>query len=119
MQVDFRGRNPALHETLETSSQGWHEGRHDPWPYINYLLFVLKGAYREFIERVGEVKAPRGAKTKQALAAFNRPFSLAELESHCPAVSRDMLRRLLRAGQQAGRLECLGRGPGAQWAKKG
>jgi hypothetical protein len=122
LQVDFRGRNPALYETLETSSQGWHEGRHDPWPYINYLLFILKGAYREFIERLGEVKAPRGAKTEQALAAmaaFNRPFSLAELECRCPGVSRDMLRRLLRTEQGAGRLECLGRGPGARWAKKG
>jgi Fic family protein len=29
------------YETLEASSQGWHEGRHDPWPYINFVLFVL------------------------------------------------------------------------------
>ena len=50
------------YETLEQSSQGWHEGRHDPWPYINYVLYILKTAYREFGERVGEVKAPRGAK---------------------------------------------------------
>ena len=26
------------YETLELSSQGWHEGKHDPWPYINYTL---------------------------------------------------------------------------------
>ena len=30
------------YETLEQSSQGWHEGTHDPWPYINYLLYILK-----------------------------------------------------------------------------
>jgi Fic family protein len=30
------------YETLEKSSQGWHEGKHDPWPYINYVLFILK-----------------------------------------------------------------------------
>ena len=41
------------YETLEESSQGWHEGKHDPWPYINYLLYILKIAYREFEERVG------------------------------------------------------------------
>lgn len=35
------------YETLEQSSQGWHEGRHDPWPYLRYLLFVLKTAYQE------------------------------------------------------------------------
>jgi Fic family protein len=41
------------YETLEQSSQGWHEGKHDPWPYINYILYILKLAYREFEERVG------------------------------------------------------------------
>ena len=25
---------------LEQSSQGWHEGQNDPWPYINYVLFI-------------------------------------------------------------------------------
>src|SRR5205823_4851951 len=23
------------YETLEESSQGWHEGKHDPWPFVN------------------------------------------------------------------------------------
>jgi len=54
------------YETLEQSSQGWHEGKHDPWPYINYVLFIFKMAYREFSERLGDTKAPRGAKTGQA-----------------------------------------------------
>ena len=25
------------YETLRQSSQGWHEGNHDPWPYLGYL----------------------------------------------------------------------------------
>ena len=52
------------YETLEPSSQGWHEGNHDPWPYINFLLFILKTAYREFEGRVGELKSPAGTKTE-------------------------------------------------------
>ena len=35
------------YETLQQSSQGWHEEKHDPWPYINYLLYILKTAYHE------------------------------------------------------------------------
>jgi Fic family protein len=45
------------YQTLEESSQGWHEGRHNPWPYINYLLYILKLAYREFEERAGRAKS--------------------------------------------------------------
>ena len=34
------------YKTLGQSSQDWHEGKHDPWPYINYVLYILKSAYR-------------------------------------------------------------------------
>ncbi|MDP2835195.1 MAG: hypothetical protein Q8Q28_18215 [Pseudomonadota bacterium] len=109
---------PRYHETLEQSSQGWHEGRHDPWPFINYVLFILKAAYREFAERCGEVKAPRGVKTEQVIAAISQfsgqlggEFTLSQLEQRCPGVSRDMVRRVLRAQQADGLVKCQGRGP--------
>lgn len=33
------------YETLEQSSQHWREGTHDPWSYINYILFIPKSAH--------------------------------------------------------------------------
>jgi Fic family protein len=110
------------YETLEQSSQGWHEGTHDPWPYINYVLFILNTAYREFEAGAGQVKSPRGAKTalvEAAIAAFRSEFSLSDLERACPGVSRDMVRRVLRDLQKAKQVICLGRGPGATWRKEG
>jgi len=110
------------YETLEQSSQGWHEGRHDPWPYINYFLFTLKTAYREFEERVGQLRTPKGAKTelvKSAIDSFTGEFSLSDLERACPGVSRDMIRMVLRELQGRKEVECLGRGPGALWRKRG
>lgn len=110
------------YETLEQSSQGWHEGKHDPWPYINYLLFILKTAYKEFAERVGDIKAPRGAKTEQILAGIGRfvgEFTVSQLEQACPGISRDMIRRVLREQQAVGAVECQGRGPAARWRRKG
>ena len=114
------------YETLEQSSNGWHERRHDPWPYVNYVLYILKTAYREFADRLGEIKAPRGAKQQQVLAGIERMmaepgggFTISELERICPGVSRDMVRRVLRQQQAAGVVECQGRGPAATWRKKG
>ncbi len=109
------------YETLEQSSQGWHEGKHDPWPYINYVLFILKTAYREFVERVGETSEPRGAKTQWVLDAISKmpgAFSLADLERACPGVSRDMIRKVLNA-RKGQAVDCIGRGPGALWQKRG
>jgi Fic family protein len=114
------------YETLEQSSQAWHEGKHDPWPFINYVLSILKFAYREFEERVGQISAPRGSKRELVLASIARltampgkGFAISALEQSCPGVSRDMVRRVLREQQAAGLLMCQGRGPGAVWKKKG
>jgi len=89
---------------------------------MNYVLFILKSAYREFEERVGQVKSPRGAKTafvEAAVYAFAGKFTLSDLERACPGVSRDMVRRVLQELQKARKVECLGRGPGTAWQKKG
>ncbi len=110
------------YETLEQSSHGWHEGKHDPWPYINFVLYILKTAYKEFAERVGEVSAPRGSKRELVLAALARlarEFTIGDLEQACPGVSRDMIRLVLRERQAEGVLVCEGRGPAARWRKKG
>jgi len=110
------------YESLRQSSENWHEGRHDLLPWLNYFLAVLRRAYREFEERAGQVKSPRGAKTalvEAAVEGFPGEFTLSDLERACPGVSRDMVRRVLRELQRAGRVVCLGRGPGARWRRKG
>jgi Fic family protein len=110
------------YETLAQSSEGWHKSKHDPWPYINFILYTLKTAYQEFEERVGQIKGPRGSKTElveTAIRMFSKPFRVSDLERSCPGVSRDMIRKVLRDLQKSGQVECLGRGPGAPWRRKG
>lgn len=108
------------YETLEESSRGWHEGAHDPWPYINYLLYVLTLAYREFESRLGDVRSPRGAKTGLVEAAIQKrvdPFRITDLQDDCPGVGIDLIRRVLKDMRGRGLVECLGRGARAQWRK--
>jgi Fic family protein len=60
------------YETLEQASLGWHEGKHDPWPYLNYLLYILKTAYTELEDRFGQTKVPRGEKSEVVTNAICR-----------------------------------------------
>lgn len=108
----------TYYETLETCSQGWHEGRHDVMPWLDYFWGVLLRAYREFEERVGKVREGRGAKTEQVrLAALGRkePFAISDIEAECAGVSRDMVRHVLRQMKSEGLVASTGRGRGAKW----
>ena len=107
------------YEVLEQSSQRWHEGKHDPWPALNFLLFILTQACKEFEQRVGQLKSPRGEKTaliEEAIARQAGRFSLSDLQSACPGVSVDLIRSVLKRLKGAS-IECLGRGHTAKWRK--
>ena len=108
------------YETLEQSSQGWHEGTHDPWPYVNYLLYILKNGYREFEDRVGRTASPKGAKTELVIATIRRfagRFRISDIQSECPGVSLDLIRRVLKNLRFLKRVQCLGRGQSAEWRR--
>jgi hypothetical protein len=91
-------------------------------PDGNYFFVVTRRAYREFEERAGQIKSPRGAKTalvKAAIDAFPGEFTLPNLERACPGVSRDMIQNLLFYLRKDGLVTCNGRGQGARWRKGG
>lgn len=106
------------YETLRQGSEGWHDGKHDPWPYIGYLLFIVKQAYKEFELRVGEMTAPHGEKTariEEAVKNFPGKFSTADLHRACPGVSIDLVRSTLKRLQGEKTVKCLGKGRSARW----
>jgi len=87
-----------------------------------YAGRVRSRVRRQAVRRVGEIRAPKGAKTdrvQEAVREFPGEFTLGYLERACPEVSHHMVRRVLRDLKASGEVECLGRGPGARWRKKG
>ena len=113
----------SYHDALYRSSVDWHAGSHDLAPWAEYLLgIVLLSACQEFERRVGVVQSQRGAKTalvQDAIAHLSGEFSVADLQERCPTVGIDLVRRVLRRERDAGRVECLGRGPRARWRRIG
>jgi Fic family protein len=109
----------TYYETLEKSSQGWHEGRHDARPWLSYFWGALLRAYREFEQRVGVLSAPAG-KSEQVRAAVLRrrsAFAISDIERDCPNVSRELVRLVLRALRDDGVIAVSGRGRGAKWRR--
>lgn len=114
----FEESKESYYETLEASSQGWHEGRHDVRPWLDYFWGALLRAYREFEERVGTIERGRGAKSDRVRAEVQKrrqSFSISDIEQACPGISRDTVRMVLRAMKAEGLIAPTGKGRGAKW----
>lgn len=117
----FEESKESYYETLEASSQGWHEGAHNIVPWLDYFWGVLLRAYKEFEHRVGTIERGRGAKGDRVRAEILKrqlPFAISEIEEACPGISRDMVRVILRAMKAEGLIEPNGKGRGATWQHK-
>jgi len=111
----------TYYEVLNQVSANWHEGRHQILPWWRYSFGVLIAAYKEFEDRVGVVRASRGAKTAWVLDAIKglpEKFTIAELARACPGVSRPMIRVILENLRSEAKLEVIGTGRGAMWGKR-
>lgn len=116
----FEESKESYYETLEASSQGWHEGEHNIAPWLDYFWGALLRAYKEFEERVSTIERGRGAKGDRVRAEILKrqlPFSITDIEEACPGISRDTVRLVLRAMKAEGLIALMGKGRGAKWVQ--
>ena len=106
------------YETLEKSSVGWHEGRQDIWPYVNYVLYTIDETYDEFENRFASAGQKRGEKSRSVVSVLNGTegrFTVRDIEWKCPGVSKETIKSVLKAHPDC--FVCEGRGVAARWLK--
>jgi len=110
----------SYYDVLNRVSAEWKRTGHSLVPWWEYNLGLLVEAYREFENRVGAVRSNRGAKTAwivETLEHLPNEFEIGEIVRACPGVSRPMIRAVLEALREEGKLRTLGTGRGAKWQK--
>ena len=110
----------TYYEALEASSEGWHEGRHDLVPWLQYSHGVLITAYLEFEQRVGQMGTGRGAKREMVIDCIRHlpaTFRYADVERACPGVSRPTIVRVLGELRDNGEIRCTKGGRDATWER--
>jgi Fic family protein len=104
----------TYYESLERSTAGWKEGNHDIWPWLNYFLAILNGAYNEFESRAGSLTGSRGSKGQRVRQFVrSRPstaFTFADVQKALPDIGPDHIRGELRKLRDAGAVESPGPG---------
>lgn len=117
----FEESKESYYETLEKSSQGWHEGKHDIMPWMTYFWGVILRAYKEFEARVGTLTTGKGSKgqhVRTTIETMVGPFAISDIEKACPSISRDTIRLTLRQLRDEGLIIPEGKGRGAKWIRK-
>lgn len=117
----FEESKESYYETLEKSSHGWHQGKHNLMPWMTYFWGVLLRAYKEFEGRVGTLTTGKGSKAQHISLTIENmigPFSISDIERACPSVSRDTIRLVLRQLKDEGIIILQGKGRSAKWIKK-
>ena len=102
---------------LAKCSQGWHEGRNEIIPWWNYFLSVLRRAYEEFERQVESLGTPpaKSDLVRQTVLAHVERFTLGDVRSELPAVSPQLIKKVLAELKTQGKVRLSGRGRGARW----
>jgi Fic family protein len=110
------------YETLERSAEGWHEGKHDLIPWLNYFFRILRRGYVELEQRASQPTSNRGTKiplVEAAIDSLPSEFTYPELQRTCPGVSRETVGRVVRRLRENGSLVCRRHGSAVTLQKAG
>jgi Uncharacterized conserved protein len=116
----------AYYDALYASQRRWHEGEHDVWPWIDYLVGVLEGAYDDFERRVAAQRnltagSKQGQVRQYVLHHAPQVFRVRDVRAALPGVSDQTIKLVLGALRREGAIEldaAGGSGPHAAWRRR-
>ena len=110
----------ACYQALLDSTNGWHEGTADPWPWLGYFTSMIAGAYAVFADRAASAQTP-GTKQQRIREHILRhapaTFRLADVRAAVPGVSDQTIRLVLEQLRNEGRVRADGTGRSATWTR--
>lgn len=110
----------TYYAALERSTAGWHDGQHDIWPWMEYLLGIIQAAYNEFAERLSVVSGGPGAK-RRAVREFIRTrmvaeFTIDDIRRATPA-GDDLIRKIIAELKRDGAVVTVAKGRYAKYRR--
>jgi len=108
--------------SLLASTHGWHEGEHDPWPWLMWFVRQLGLAYGLFGQRAASATGGGGSKRdrvkRYVLEQAPPRFRIADVRLSLPGISDGTIRNALDDLRDDGRVDVDGPGRGATWSRR-
>jgi hypothetical protein len=116
----FDSKN-TYYASLYQSQLHWHQGQHDIWPWVSYLVRVLADAYDDFERRIASAGQRTGTKQDRVrryiLEQASGEFRTRDIERALPDISPATIRLVLNQSRDARQISSHGSGPGARWRR--
>jgi hypothetical protein len=110
----------AYYQALLDSTHGWHEGKADPWPWLDHFSEMIAKAYAVFADRAAAAKTP-GTKQERIRTHILRhapaTFRLADIRTAIPGVSDQTIRLVLEQLKNESKIRSDGTGRAATWTR--
>jgi len=106
---------------LLASTQGWHEARHDPWPWLRYFVGLVATSYDEFTTLTAHARAGSSKQDRvrdYVLKHAPKTFQIADVRTALPGVSDQTIRIDLNQLRSEGSVDADAVGRGATWIKR-
>jgi len=97
----------SYYDTLQQSSQGWHENKNDYAPFVRYLLGTVVAVYRDFSSRVQTLSISGLTKPERIRALIRENLgriTKAEIAKKLPDISQTTIQRTLNELQKTGKI---------------
>jgi Fic family protein len=105
------------YRVLGECSRDWHEGGNEVLPWWNYVLGIVRSAYKELETQVtsAAIRPAKSDMVRRAVLEQAGDFTLAALSAQLPSASPQLIKKVLSELKREGRVHLAGRGRGATW----
>lgn len=120
LETSVAGSADAYYAALLASTHGWHDGDHDPWPWLRYFTRTVAGSYEEFsaLTSAARTGGSKQARVRTHVLEHAPPtFRIADIRAALPGVSDPTIRLALSQLKAEGLVEGDGAGRAATWTR--
>lgn len=120
LETLIAGSADAYYSALLASTDGWHAGTHDPWPWIRYFVGEVRHSYEDFATVTSAARSTGNKQDRVRDYVLNHApelFRISDIRAALPGISDQTIRLALEHLKAAGRVEAEAVGRGATWVR--
>lgn len=122
LETSIARTSDAYYAALLASTRRWHDGEHDPWPWLRYFVGLVAGSYTEFATLTSQARSGGSKQDRVRDYVLNHAsatFQIADIRVALPGVSDPTIRLALNQLKVTGQVESDAVGRGATWTRLG